>query len=67
MQPPRFRTAVLTAVTLIIVITCIRLGFWQLDRLHGRKDANAAIAAAEASPPRAVPALLAGTKRNNIL
>ena len=61
MQPPRFRTAVLTAVTLIIVITCIRLGFWQLDRLHGRKDANAAIAAAEASPPRAVPALLAGT------
>jgi len=52
---------VLTAVTLIIVITCIRLGFWQLARLHGRKDANAAIAAAEASPPRALPALLAGT------
>jgi surfeit locus 1 family protein len=53
--------AVLTAVTLIIVTTCIRLGFWQLDRLHGRKDANAGIAAAQAAPPRPLPVMLAGT------
>ena len=43
MQPPRFRTIALTAITLIIVLTCIRLGFWQLDRLRGRKHANAGI------------------------
>ena len=41
--------------------TCVRLGFWQLDRLHGRKDANRAIAAAEAMPPRPLPDLVAET------
>ena len=35
-----------------VSLGCIRLGFWQLDRFHGRKDANTAIAAAEAMPPR---------------
>jgi surfeit locus 1 family protein len=49
-------------VTLVVVATCVRLGFWQLDRLHGRRDANAAIAAAEATPPRPLTALLAGTE-----
>jgi len=44
-----------------VAATCVRLGFWQLDRLHGRKEANAAIAAAEAIPPRPLPDLLAGT------
>jgi surfeit locus 1 family protein len=48
-------------VTLIVVATCIRLGFWQLDRLHGRKDANAAIAAAEAMPSLPLKELMAGT------
>ncbi len=61
MQPPRFRTIALTAITLIIVLTCIRLGFWQLDRLRGRKHANAGITAAQAAPPRPLPVLLAGT------
>jgi surfeit locus 1 family protein len=60
-QPPRFRTIALTAITLIIVLTCVRLGFWQLDRLRGRKYANAGIAAAQAAPPRSLPVLLAGT------
>jgi surfeit locus 1 family protein len=46
-------------VTLVVVATCIRLGFWQLDRLAGRKDANAGIAVAEATPPRPLPELLA--------
>jgi surfeit locus 1 family protein len=44
-----------------VAATCIRLGFWQLDRLHGRKDANAAIAAAEAMPPRPLPELVTET------
>jgi cytochrome oxidase assembly protein ShyY1 len=48
-------------VTFVVVVTCVRLGFWQLDRLHGRKDANAAIAAAEAMPPRPLTTLKAGT------
>ncbi|HEX9299244.1 MAG TPA: SURF1 family protein [Actinomycetota bacterium] len=61
MQPPPLRTVVLTAVTLLIVLTCIRLGFWQLHRLDGRKEANAEISAAEAAPPRPLPVLLAGT------
>ena len=61
MQAPRLRTIVLTAITLVIVLTCIRLGFWQLDRLRGRKAANAGIVAAEAAPPRPLPVLLAGT------
>ena len=51
----------LTAVTLVIVLTCIRLGLWQLHRLDGRKEANAEISAAEAAPPRPLPVLLAGT------
>jgi len=45
----------------IVTATCIRLGFWQLDRLRGRRDANAAIAAAEALPPRPLPSLTAET------
>jgi surfeit locus 1 family protein len=44
-----------------VAATCIRLGVWQLDRLHGRKDANAAIAAAEAMPPRPLPELVSET------
>jgi surfeit locus 1 family protein len=48
-------------VTLVVAATCIRLGFWQLDRLAGRKDANAGIAAAEGTPPRPLPDLLAAT------
>jgi surfeit locus 1 family protein len=46
-------------VTLVVAGTCIRLGFWQLDRLRGRKDANAGIAAAEATPPRSLETLTA--------
>jgi surfeit locus 1 family protein len=60
-QPPHLRTIALAAVTLIIVLTCIRLGFWQLDRLHGREEANVGIAAAQAKPPGPLPVLLAGS------
>lgn len=41
------------AVTLALVIAavCIRLGFWQLDRLDQRRSRNAAIEASLALPP----------------
>ena len=48
-------------MTLVVAATCIRLGFWQLDRLHGREDANAGIAAAEATPRQPLTTLLAST------
>ena len=34
-----------TFIVLIVVATCVRLGFWQLSRLADRRAANAAIAA----------------------
>ncbi|HEU0298658.1 MAG TPA: SURF1 family protein [Longimicrobium sp.] len=55
---------ILAAVLVIIVAaTCVRLGFWQLDRLEQRRARNAAIRAAGALPPvrldSAAPALSA--------
>jgi len=38
-------------IAVIIAVVCIRLGFWQLDRLHGRRDVNAMLAARGALPP----------------
>ena len=38
-------------VALLIAATCVRLGVWQLDRLHGRRERNAALFAARARPP----------------
>jgi surfeit locus 1 family protein len=38
---PRVRHSILIAVALIVAATCVRLGFWQLDRLQGRREANA--------------------------
>lgn len=53
---------VLTVAAVVVAVACIRLGFWQLDRLHGRKDANRAIAAAEARPAEPFASMLAGTE-----
>ena len=49
----------LTVVAIVVAATCVRLGFWQLGRLHGRKDANRGIAAAERLPPAPLAELLA--------
>jgi surfeit locus 1 family protein len=38
---PRVRHTILIVVAVIVAATCVRLGFWQLDRLHGRREANA--------------------------
>lgn len=37
---------------------CVRLGFWQLDRLHGRRFFNQQFAAGIAAPPRNVETLV---------
>ncbi|HEX8273498.1 MAG TPA: SURF1 family protein [Longimicrobiaceae bacterium] len=46
---PRGLLAALLA--LVVAATCVRLGFWQLDRLEGRRARNAALRAAGALPP----------------
>jgi surfeit locus 1 family protein len=37
----RKRHIILIAIAAIVAFTCVRLGFWQLNRLHGRRDVNA--------------------------
>ncbi len=34
----------------VVALVCLRLGFWQLDRLHQRRAANAIAVAARAAP-----------------
>ena len=38
-------------IALLIAATCIRLGVWQLDRLHARRERNALLLVARARPP----------------
>jgi len=40
----RARQVALVVIAVLIAGACIRLGFWQLDRLHGRRDINAMLA-----------------------
>jgi surfeit locus 1 family protein len=42
----------------VVAAVCVRLGFWQLDRLEQRRALNARIAAGLAAPPQPVEALL---------
>ena len=37
-------------VALLVAAACVRLGVWQLDRLHQRRERNAALLAARARP-----------------
>jgi len=48
--PVRKRHIILIAVAVIVAFTCIRLGFWQLNRLHGRRDVNAMLEARGTQP-----------------
>ncbi len=41
----RNRHIILIAIAAIVAFTCVRLGFWQLNRLHGRRDVNAMLEA----------------------
>lgn len=47
---PRVRVLFLV-LALVVAGICVRLGFWQRDRLHQRRTANAAQAAARELPP----------------
>jgi len=46
----RARQVALVVIAVLIAGVCVRLGFWQLDRLHGRRDINAMLAARGALP-----------------
>ncbi|MGZ4133111.1 MAG: SURF1 family cytochrome oxidase biogenesis protein [Actinomycetota bacterium] len=59
MALPPVRRVILLIVAIVVAVTCIRLGFWQLSRLHGRRQVNARIAASFAQPPQPLQALLA--------
>ncbi len=45
-------------VTVLVAATCVRLGFWQLDRLAGRRAFNAGVEAGLAAPVAPVDALV---------
>ena len=53
----RKRHIVLIAVAVIVAFTCVRLGFWQLNRLHGRRDVNAMLEARGAEGPAPITSL----------
>ena len=47
----RPRWLFLLAITIVISATCVRLGIWQLHRLHQRRAYNAAVSAGMAQSP----------------
>lgn len=48
---PRFRATAGAAFILLMCALCVRLGFWQLDRLEQRRARNAVAARGLAAPP----------------
>ena len=52
------RLAKLIAVALLVAVTCIALGIWQIARLHQRQQFNAAVRAGLAREPAPVDTLL---------
>lgn len=50
------RGVVAAVLVLTMAAVCVRLGFWQLDRLEQRRARNAAVRAAQAQPPVALDA-----------
>src|SRR3989442_7835819 len=55
-------------VALLVAAICVRLGVWQLDRLHERRQRNALLLAARARPPLEVDgSLLADSARDHRL
>jgi surfeit locus 1 family protein len=56
---PPLRRVILLVVAIVVAITCIRLGLWQLSRLHGRRQVNARIAANFTQSPQPLGRLMA--------
>jgi len=48
---PRGRDLLGMGLALVAAVTCVRLGFWQISRLHQRLGRNAAMRAGWALPP----------------
>src|SRR6185503_15177066 len=53
------RLAKLLAVALLVAVTCVALGIWQIARLHQKQQFNAAVRAGLAEPPAPVGTVLA--------
>src|SRR5256712_14210461 len=47
-------------VAFLVAAVCVRLGVWQLDRLHQRRERNATLLAARARPPLEVTGSVSG-------
>jgi cytochrome oxidase assembly protein ShyY1 len=60
---PRFvfspRWVALFAFALVVAVVCVRLGIWQLHRLHERRAFNAEVRAGLAAAPQSLDAVLA--------
>jgi cytochrome oxidase assembly protein ShyY1 len=54
MPRTRSRRATIVIVALVVAVTCVGLGFWQLRRLHDRRALNARILAGGSAPPVAI-------------
>ena len=62
---PRWIALGLFAV--VMTSLCVRLGFWQLDRLHGRRYYNHLFAQGMAMPPQPVETLVDGSAGTSLL
>ena len=60
----RTRIILLAALALIIAAVCIRLGFWQLERLAERRAENARVAAGLAGAPIPIEAVSADSSQS---
>jgi surfeit locus 1 family protein len=59
------RGALGAAFILAACAVCVRLGFWQLDRLEQRRARNAVVQAGMSQPPRPIDAALAAEMRRD--
>jgi surfeit locus 1 family protein len=56
-------TSILVGLILLVTAACLRLGMWQLDRLHQRRAANATAIARRALPSQSLNSLVSSPKR----
>lgn len=64
---PRTRVVALGIIAILIAGVCVRLGLWQLDRLHERRRDNARIAAGIAGAPVEIEAIGGDSTRSRAL
>ena len=51
MAPTRSRRATIVVVAVVVAVACVALGFWQLRRLHDRRELNARILSRGSAAP----------------